>query len=107
MISVVTLIVTVIYSNAFGLRFKFSIRSGFKKKTHNNFKSENETHSLNFNSISHRPKKLFSLLQWKPFKNDQKLFLFNLKALFILKIFEFLSWFFGHGEKMVWLEIKS
>ena len=28
-----------------------------------------------------------------------------LKALFALKIFKFLSWFFGHAEKMAWLDI--
>ena len=65
MISVVTLIVTVIYNDAFGLRFKFSIRSGFNKKTHYNFKSEKETSSLNFNSVSHRPKKLFFFASMK------------------------------------------
>ena len=31
---------------------------------------------------SHLPKKLFSLLQWKPFKNDKKCFLFYLKSSF-------------------------
>ena len=30
-------------------------------------------------------------------------FYFNLKALFVLKIFNFLSWVFGHVEKMAWL----
>ena len=29
---------------------------------------------------------------------------FILKALFVLKIFEFLFWLFGHVEKMAWLE---
>ena len=29
---------------------------------------------------SHLPKKLFCLLQWKPFKNDEKWFLFHLKS---------------------------
>ena len=32
-------------------------------------------------------------------------FLFILKALFILKIFKFLSWIFGHVEETTWLEI--
>ena len=32
-------------------------------------------------------------------------FYFILKALFILKIFKFLSWLFGHVEKTAWLEI--
>ena len=40
-------------------------------------------------------KKLFYLLQWKPFKNDEKCVLFKLKALFVLKIFKFLSY---HAE---------
>ena len=34
-------------------------------------------------------------------KND---FYFILKALFVLKIFKFLSWLFGHIEKTAWLE---
>ena len=38
------------------------------------------------------------LLQWKPFKNDEKCFLFYLKNSF-LKIFKFLFWLFGHIEK--------
>ena len=29
---------------------------------------------------------------------------FILKAFFVLKIFKFLSWLFGHVEKMAWLE---
>ena len=33
---------------------------------------------------------------WKPFKNDRKCFLFHLKALFVLKIFKFLSCLFGY-----------
>ena len=41
-------------------------------------------------------KKMFYLIQWNPFKNDQKCFLFHLKAFFVLKIFKFLSWLFGH-----------
>ena len=32
-------------------------------------------------------------------------FYFILKALFVLKIFKFLSWLFGHVEKTAWLEI--
>ena len=37
----------------------------------------------------------------KMMKND---FYFILKALFILKIFKFLSWLLGHLEKTTWLE---
>ena len=35
-------------------------------------------------------------------KND---FYLILKALFVLKIFKFLSWGFAHVEKMDWLEL--
>ena len=34
-------------------------------------------------------------------------FYFNLKALFILNIFRFLSWHFGYIEKRAWLEYES
>ena len=33
-------------------------------------------------------------------------FYFTLKALFVLKIFKFLSWVFVHVEKTVWWESK-
>ena len=42
---------------------------------------------------------LFYLLQWKPFKNDEKCFFFTLKALFLLNIFIFLTWRFRNVEK--------
>ena len=32
-------------------------------------------------------------------------FYFILKALFVLKIFKFWSWLFGHIEKTAWLEV--
>ena len=39
---------------------------------------------------------------WKPLKIDAKIyFYFILKYLFVLKIFKFLSWLFGHVEKTV------
>ena len=42
----------------------------------------------------------FYLVQRKPFRNDIKiLFYFILKALFVLKIFKFLSSHFGHVEE--------
>ena len=34
----------------------------------------------------------------------KNVFHFILKALFVLKIFKFLSWLFGHAEKTTWLE---
>ena len=49
-----------------------------------------------FKSDSHLPKILLYLLQWKTFKNMKNAFYFILKALFICKIFKFLSWLFGH-----------
>ena len=56
-------------------------------------------------SGSHLPKKvvLFALIKaaLKMMKND---FYFILKALFVLKIFKFLSWLFGHVGKRAWLD---
>ena len=47
----------------------------------------------------------FYLLQWKPSKNDEKFFFFVIfKAIFVLKIFNFLIWLVGHVEKTTWLE---
>ena len=39
-----------------------------------------------------------------PLKVTKNVFYFILKALFVLKIFKFLSWRFGHVEKTAWLE---
>ena len=39
-----------------------------------------------------------------PLKMMKNAFYFILKALFVLKIFKFLLWLFGHVEKMAWLE---
>ena len=36
--------------------------------------------------------------------NDKTFFYFILKVLFVLKIFRFLSWLFGHVENTAWLE---
>ena len=44
-------------------------------------------------------KKMFKLLQWKPFKVLKNAFYFILKALFVLQIFVFLSWLFNQVEK--------
>ena len=38
---------------------------------------------------------------WKHFQNKEKCFYFALKVLFVLKIFEFFSWLFGHVEKQL------
>ena len=39
-----------------------------------------------------------------PLKMTKNAFCFILKALFVIKIFKFLSWLFGHLEKTAWLE---
>ena len=50
-------------------------------------------------------KKIFCyLLRSELFKNDRKCFYLNLKTLFVLITFKFLSSLFGHVEKMAWLE---
>ena len=41
-----------------------------------------------------------------PLKMIKNAFYFILKAFFVLKIFKFLSWLFGHAEKKAWLEDK-
>ena len=48
--------------------------------------------------------RILFLLDWKPFKSDENLFYFILKALFILKISKFSLRLFGHVGKMDWLE---
>ena len=56
-------------------------------------------------SDSHLPKKfaLFASLK-SPLKKIKNASYFILKALFVLNIFKFLSWLFGHVEKVAWLE---
>ena len=49
-------------------------------------------------------KKMFYLLQWKPFRNDKNAFYLILKAFFVLKILKFLSRLFGHEEKTAWFD---
>ena len=49
-------------------------------------------------------KKNCHLLVWKPFKSNEKCFLFRLKRFFVLKIFQVLSRHFGHVGKTAWLE---
>ena len=56
-------------------------------------------------SYSHLPKQFFFIyFNDSPSKIMKNAFYFILKALFVLKIFKFLSWDFGHVEKTVWLE---
>ena len=41
----------------------------------------------------------FYLPQCKPFKDDEKCFLFHVKVSFLIEIFTFLCWLFGYVEK--------
>ena len=51
-------------------------------------------------SNSHLPKKfLFICFDEGPLKMMKNAFYFILNALFVLKIFKFLSWHFGHAEE--------
>ena len=42
---------------------------------------------IKLKSDSNLPKIFFHLHQWKPFKNDEKCFLFHVKSFFVLKVF--------------------
>ena len=54
----------------------------------------------NLKSYSHLPKKfLFICFNESPLKMMKNAFYFILKALFVFKIFKFLSWHFGHVEE--------
>ena len=48
--------------------------------------------------------KMCYLLHWKSHKYEKNAVYFILKALFVLKIFKFLSWLFGNVEKTAWLK---
>ena len=54
-------------------------------------------------SDSHLQKKCICFND-NPSKMMKNVFYFILKALFVLNIFKFLSWLFGHVEKTGWLE---
>ena len=47
------------------------------------------------------PKKIFFCFNESPLKVIKNAFYFILKALFVLKIFRFLSWLFGHVNKLL------
>ena len=49
-------------------------------------------------------KNFFICFNDSPSTMMKNVFYFILKTLFVLKIFEFLSWLFGHVEKTAWLE---
>ena len=62
-------------------------------------------HKKTLKSDSHIPKKncVIYFIE-SPLKMMKNAFYFILKALFVLKIFELLSWLFGHLGKTAWLE---
>ena len=49
-------------------------------------------------------KTCFICFNERPLKMVRNTFYFILKAIFVLKIFKVLSWFFGHVGKTAWLE---
>ena len=55
-------------------------------------------------SYSHPQKNCVICFNENPIKVMKNAFYFTLKALFVLKIFKFLSWLFGHVEKTSQLE---
>ena len=55
-------------------------------------------------SDSHLPKKIVVCFIKSPLKMMKNVFYFVLEALFVLKVFKFLSWHFGHVRKTAWLE---
>ena len=60
---------------------------------------------MTLKSDSHLPKIFFIIcFNDSPSKMMKSAFYFILKALFVLKIFKFLSWLFGHVEKTAWLK---
>ena len=54
--------------------------------------------------LSPSKKKFIICFNDSPSKMMKNAFYFILKALFVLKIFKFLSWVFAHVEKTAWLE---
>ena len=64
-----------------------------------------KTPGITLKSDSQLPKNFFIIcVPENLLKMLKNAFYFILKTLFILKIFKFLSWLFGHTEKTVWLE---
>ena len=59
---------------------------------------------ISLKSDSHLPKKIVNYFIESPLKMMKNAFCFILKALFVLKIFKFLSWFFGHVKKTLGLD---
>ena len=54
----------------------------------------------------HRPKNVFIFFNDSPSKVMKNAFYFIFKVLFVLKVFKYMSWLFGHVEKMAWFRNK-
>ena len=68
-------------------------------------------YSINGRNVFEEVKGAFSglrkfLATESPLKMTNNVFDFALKALFVLKIFKFLSWLFGHVEKWLYRKVK-
>ena len=66
----------------------------------------NELFALNV-GLPPSQKNCFIFFNKNPLKMMKNAFYFILKALFVLKIFKFLSWLFRHVGKTAWLEIQG
>ena len=65
------------------------------------------TYNLTLKSDSHVPKKLFYLLQWNHFKNDEKCFLFHFTSYLRSQDISTLVLTFWSCAKVAWLERKG
>ena len=73
-----------------------------------NVQHQELTHSSTVLRLISKPVSTWNeTLGWNRLKKEKEkhAFYFILKALSVLKIFKFLSWFFSHVEKMAWLEL--
>ena len=85
---------------------KFSIKDSFSKcdqirsflRIWSHLPKESLMEKFIFCVVTLKSETIFS--NWRPFKNDEECFFhFPLKTLFVLKMFRFLSWHFGHVKK--------
>ena len=72
-----------------------------KKRTHKTI-SKNVIGPKSKVGLSPSKKNYFICFNDSPSKMMKNAFYLMLKALFVLKIFKFLSWIFGHVEKTAW-----
>ena len=80
--------------------FSSRAKSEVKKKPKSEF-----CFDIPLKADSHLPKNWFVSFNKRPLKMMKKTFYFIFKAFFVLKILNFLSWFFDYVVKATWLEI--